>query len=75
MLSGELYDPTDPDLVVARLRSQRLCREYNGIDPGDTARRQELLRDLFGSFGEKSEIVAPFYCDYGSHIGAGSGVS
>src|SRR4051794_25088703 len=74
MLSGELYDPTDPELAAARLRSQRLCRQYNDIDPEDIARRHELLRSLFEFFGDKSEIVAPFFCDYGSHIHAGSGV-
>jgi maltose O-acetyltransferase len=74
MLSGELYDPTDPELVEARLRSQRLCKQYNDIDPGEIAKRQELLRELFASLGDKSEIVAPFHCDYGRHIHAGSGI-
>ena len=55
MLHGELYDPTDPELVAARLRSQRVCRQYNETDPGEIAMRQELLCDLFASFGDKSE--------------------
>jgi maltose O-acetyltransferase len=74
MISGELYDPTDAELVQARLRSQRLCKQYNDTDPGEIVRRQELLRDLLAALGAKSEIVPPFYCDYGCHIHAGSGV-
>ena len=74
MLHGELYDPTDPELVAARLRSQRVCRQYKETDPGEIASRQELLRDLFAWFGDRSEIVGPFQCDYGCHIRAGSGV-
>jgi maltose O-acetyltransferase len=74
MLAGELYDPADPLLVEARIRSQRLCRQYNVIDFEHLAARTALLVELFGSFGEKSEIVAPFYCDYGCHIRAGTGV-
>lgn len=74
MLGGELYDPSDPELAVARLRSQRLCRQYNGMDPADILERQALLRDLFALFGERSEVVAPFHCDYGCHIQVGSAV-
>lgn len=74
MLDGEMYDPMDAELVKARLRSQRLSRIYNAIDPGDMDKRQEVLTDWLASFGAKSEVVAPFFCDYGSHVRVGSGV-
>lgn len=74
MLAGELYDPMAPDMVTARAKSQRLCREYNNVDFGDMERREWVLRELLGSMGEKCDIVAPFYCDYGVHIRMGSGV-
>ena len=74
MLASEMYDPMDPPLIEARLRSQRLCRQYNTMNPEDLHQREALLKELFGSIGAKTEIIAPFYCDYGSHIRAGSGV-
>jgi len=74
MLAGELYDPTDPPLVEARTRAQQLCRQYNTIDPALVSERRGLLTVLFSSFGDRSEIVAPFHCDYGCHIRIGDGV-
>jgi maltose O-acetyltransferase len=73
MLAGELYNSTEPDLVDARLRSQRLCNQYNQTDPAAFEQRRDLLAHLFEHFGEKSEILPPFYCDYGSHIRIGGG--
>lgn len=73
MLAGELYNPMDEMLVRERLRSQRLCRELNTLDPEQPARRRELLAELLLEFGERSEIISPFYCDYGSHIRMGAG--
>lgn len=74
MLAGELYDPTASALVQARTRAQQLCRQYNGVDPELVADRNLILKELLASFGERSEIVAPFQCDYGCHIHIGEGV-
>ncbi len=71
MLAGELYDPLDEGLAEARTRCQRLCQRYGQIDPGDLAARTALLRELLGRLGERSEIVAPLFCDYGVHVEIG----
>jgi maltose O-acetyltransferase len=73
MLAGELYDPMDSTLMQARTLAQRLCRRYNVIDPEQVAERRAALSELFASFGEGSEVVAPFHCDYGCHIRIGIG--
>lgn len=73
MLAGEMYDPADSTLMRARMRAHRLCRQYNSLDPEQVAERQAALRGLFASFGERSEVVAPFHCDYGCHIRIGAG--
>jgi maltose O-acetyltransferase len=73
MLAGETYNPMDPILVHARIRSQRLCGQYNRFDPEQVADRRAALTELLASFGERSEIVAPFHCDYGCHIRLGTG--
>src|ERR1700720_425934 len=73
MLAGEMYDPADSTLMRARMRAQRLCRQYNSLDPEQVAERQAALSGLLASFGERSEVVAPFHCDYGCHIRIGAG--
>ncbi len=73
MLAGEPYLPLDPELTRMRERAQRVVHAMNTTIP-DADRRRELVQKLFGSFGENSEVMAPFYCDYGSYISAGEGV-
>lgn len=46
--------------------------EYKCGSLDDAAGRRRILGELLGSFGDGSEIRAPFYCDLGYqvHIGA-----
>ncbi|WP_435075897.1 sugar O-acetyltransferase [Halococcus sp. AFM35] len=69
MLNGEPYDPSDPELVAERERARALTRRYNEAD-GDE-RRDDLLRELLGSAGEKLHIEPPIRCDYGFNIHVG----
>ena len=52
MKAGELYDYSDPEVCAAHVRAIRLCDEYNDTKRTETARREEILRELFGSFGK-----------------------
>jgi maltose O-acetyltransferase len=72
MLAGELDLANDPELVADLERAQRLAHRYNAMEPGDREARRALLRELLGSFGEGSEIRAPFHCDYGRHTTVGA---
>ncbi|WP_047984730.1 maltose acetyltransferase domain-containing protein [Ornithinibacillus californiensis] len=71
MIAGELYDPTDPELVSARLNARRLTRFYNETLETDEVKRTELLKELFGSSGESIFIEPTFRCDYGYNIHVG----
>jgi len=71
MIAGELYRPTDPELVAMRQRARRLTRLFNGTTEEESDRRAELLRELFGTLPDPFEIEPPFRCDYGSNIHAG----
>ena len=73
MLSGEMYDASDPELVQSRLRAKRLCTGISTLAEDDPARRA-LLRDLFGAGGDTVSVTAPFFCDYGSNIELGEKV-
>lgn len=75
MLSGDLYDPNDPELTADRLLCRRRLRELaaSSDDPALPDRFAALKR-LFGSVGEGSWIEPPFACDYGTNISLGKGV-
>lgn len=71
MLSGELYDPTDPTLVADRNRVRNLTRRYKETKPDDHTNRQALIDELFGSVGDECQMEPPFRCDYGYNIHIG----
>jgi maltose O-acetyltransferase len=68
MLSGELYDPLDPELVRARDRARDLCQALNATRERDQEDRRRILKELFGAGGETVWMQPPFFCDYGSNI-------
>jgi acetyltransferase-like isoleucine patch superfamily enzyme len=74
MVSGELYDASDPELAEARIRARRLTQRFNALDPDDRDVRVELLRDLLGDVGAGSWLEAPFFCDYGTQVRLGARV-
>jgi maltose O-acetyltransferase len=74
MLAGELYDPLDPELVVARARARDLCQALNATREAEEAERRRILVDLFGAGGDTVWMQPPFYCDYGWNISVGQRV-
>jgi maltose O-acetyltransferase len=74
MLSGELYDCKDPELVDLRFRARRLMRLYNTSTEDQLDHRQELLSEILGHLGPGVWIEPPFYFDYGSFIELGDKV-
>jgi maltose O-acetyltransferase len=73
MLSGELYDPFDPELVARRERARELCRALGATREAEPDRRA-IVRELFGAGGETVRIEPPFFCDYGENIELGEQV-
>lgn len=74
MVRGESYRAGDPLLVEARVRAQRLTRELGTLDPADVVARRRVLHALLGAMGRGSDIMAPFWCDYGSNVSLGARV-
>ena len=68
MLSGELYDPHDPELARARKRARDLCQDLNATREGQDEERRRILRELFGAGGDEVWMQPPFFCDYGTNI-------
>jgi maltose O-acetyltransferase len=71
MVSGELYDASDPELYESRVRARRLTAQLSAADPGDREGRSALLRELLGHLGDRAWIEPPFACDYGWNISLG----
>ena len=73
MLAGDLYDPSDPQLVSERRRARQLCHDFNASHPD----ADELRRELLGRLLRKpvtADINPPFFCDYGYNIELGEAV-
>ena len=71
MLSGELYDSRDPELLGMYHRARKLLNQYNNLDSKLIDERDRILTELFKIKGEGIWIEAPFYCDYGKNISIG----
>ena len=67
MLTGELYQANDPELVAARQRAKALCHRYNQ-QPLELDRA--VLTELLG-YETDAYIEAPLRCDYGFNIQLG----
>lgn len=74
MLAGNLYDASDPELVIDRRRARDLLARLNNSSDSQDVLRQEVYSTLFGSTGASVAIEPPFYCDYGTNIHLGDRV-
>ncbi|MEO8798928.1 MAG: sugar O-acetyltransferase [Polyangiaceae bacterium] len=72
MLAGDLYLASDPELQQLLLRAARLVERFNRASVDHATERSFILHELLGSIGEGTEIRAPFYCDYGTHLKIGA---
>jgi maltose O-acetyltransferase len=74
MLSGALYNASDPELAGSRRRARTLLRAFNASRDEEQEERRRILGALFGAAGEGLAIEPPFFCDYGSNIRLGDRV-
>lgn len=68
MLSGQLYDCGDPELLTQWHRAKDLVRCYNNADSADAQGKERILNELLGGKGRNLWITAPFFVDYGNNI-------
>jgi maltose O-acetyltransferase len=74
MLSGKLYDASDPVLDAERHHARLLFQKINNMSDEEKEERNKLLYELMGSAGEGMWIEPPFRCDYGYNIHLGKKV-
>lgn len=68
MLSGELYDATDPELVRRLEITREKLWRFNHIHPAEKDEMRSILCSILGSHGENFQFNQPFRCDYGDNI-------
>lgn len=68
MLRGEVYEALHPEFLRRLENTRDLLWEYNSLRPSEENRREEIIRNLLGSCGEKFHINQPFRCDYGCNV-------
>lgn len=74
MLSGKLYNASDPQLSLERHKARLLFQKINSISEDEKNVRNELFHELFGKVGNSLWVEPPFYCDYGYNINLGNNV-
>ena len=74
MLSGELYDPLDEQLVDERTKARLLLKELNYTGEDELEKRDSILKRLLPNAGIGLWLQPPFYCDYGTNIKLGEKV-
>src|SRR5689334_4708222 len=67
---GLLYTESEASFQDSSRRAD-LVFEYNGVRPGDTARRRALLERILGSVGERTVLLSPFHAGFGSNVHIG----
>ena len=68
MVKGEEYDATHSGLRDLLQQTRLKIWKFNDLRPDQTEEMNDILKDLFGSIGERFIINQPFRCDYGCNI-------
>lgn len=68
MLTGEVFNVYDPELVAERAQARNLVEKFNALGETNSAASEQVIRKLFGHVGKNCEVHAQFKCDYGYNI-------
>ena len=72
MISGQIYNSMDEELVKERMIAKKTCRHFNDSDPEHWQESMEILKPLLGS-SRGFMIESGFQCIYGYNIHLGEG--
>jgi maltose O-acetyltransferase len=71
MLAGLPYKAWLDGLAEEQLENKKRIYDYNLCRPDETEKIEKSIRNILGKAGKNVNILAPFHCDYGSHIEVG----
>ena len=63
--SGELYLPTDPEIMEQQFICLDRLFRYNQLMPSQQAEKTALLQEMFAEIGEGCYIETPFHSNFG----------
>lgn len=69
---GMIYLSNDEDLMKLQMECLELLYDFNHTRPSEQAKRQAIMRAMFGSLGEGVYIEPPFHSNWGGrnvHVG------
>lgn len=65
------YERGSEELRKKNIRAHKLVQEFNNSDVEEEVRKEEIIKDLFGSVGTNLSIEHNFHCDLGYNIRVG----
>ena len=65
--SGDIYYPSDEDIMAEQLSLLDLMDEYNATPRRLQKERGEMLKKLFAEVGENCYIESPYFANWGGH--------
>ena len=75
MDKGLLYIPDDKEIMDFQLKCLDKLYEYNHTLPSNIEKRNELIKEMFGSVGENCYFEIPMYSNFGcKHVFVGNHV-
>ena len=60
------------EVLMQMAKASMLTKQLNSLTLSEYARKQEIIRDLFGSIGNNPFVGDNFHCDFGVNIHAGN---
>lgn len=75
MHNGELYLPSDEDIMREQLKCLDRLYDFNMTRPTELEKRNALLREMFAEIGENCYIEPPFHSNFGGgHVHFGKNI-
>jgi maltose O-acetyltransferase len=74
MLSGQLYNANDFQLILERKQARSYLNRLNTTEYGNENKYAEIISKLLPNCASDIWIEPPFFCDYGYNIYAGNRV-
>lgn len=75
MHTGELYLPTDPEIMEWQTRCLDRLYEFNQTRPTEFEKRQRMMKEMFAEVGEGCYIEPPFHSNFGGgHVHFGKNI-
>lgn len=66
MISGQIYDSSEPELLKMRSKAHKLCADYNKTYESEANERKNILKDLIPNQSENLYLQGPIQFDYGT---------